>query len=112
VEYIHGTLIYLASQPQRPQQVRDAIANWSARHAEFDHAPDVVEVPPGKYDPSNPAMIVHLWFGNDVATDRAEADAAWATIQGLNLNWVQSGSKIEQGTDSTDPTTILQTRSF
>jgi hypothetical protein len=111
MEYIHGTLIYLASQPARPQQVRDAITSWAARHAEFDHAPDVVEVPPGKYDPVNPAMIVHLWFGNDVVTDRAESLNAWNTIQALSLAWVQPGSKIERGTD-TPTVQVFNTRTF
>lgn len=111
MEYIHGTLIYPASQPTRPQQVRSAINSWAARHAEFDSAPDVVEVPPGKYDPVNPSMIVHLWFGNDPVTDRAEANNAWTAIQGLNLNWVQPGSTIVQGTDI-GAGQILNTRSF
>lgn len=110
MEYIHGTLIYLASQPTRPQQVRDAIANWAPRHAQFDRAPDVNEIPIGKYSPTNPAMVVHLWFGNDPVTDRAEANNAWAAIMAQPLGWVQSGSKIEQGTDT--PQTIFQTRTF
>lgn len=112
MEYIHGMINFLVSQPQRPQQVRDAIANWAARHAQFDGAPDVISYPPGKYHPTFATMNIHLWFGNDVVTDRAEANAAWAAIQNLNLNWVQAGSMIVQGTDSTDPVTILQTRSF
>lgn len=99
MELISGILIYPASQPQRLTDVQTALTDWQARSQQLDAAPTVNAIPAGKYSPTNPAMAVLLWFGEDTVTDRAEADAAWARIQSLNLNWVQPGSWIRQSED-------------
>lgn len=112
MESIQGVLIYPAGQTQRPGQVRTAIQNWAAKHATLDSAPDVVEVPAGKYSPTNPAMLILLWFGSDPVADRAEADSAWAAISGLSLTWVQPGSWAHQIHDDANGVTVVQSRAW
>lgn len=116
MELISGILIYLPSQPTRPQQVRTALDKWAAKSGQLDSAPQVNNIPAGKYgpNPANPAMAVLVWFGTDSVVDRAEADSAWATIAGMDLSWVQPGSWIRQFhvDDATGAPTTINERLF
>jgi hypothetical protein len=92
-EQIRGNLVFTTNQ--RRTQAENFIGNWARR--EGFTAPAFEEVN-DKYGPG-PNLVVAMDFPT-----KADADAAWAQIDGFNPSFIVNGSMIQQITDLNDGT--------
>lgn len=104
MESITGVVV--CDTASRRTTVRNTLTRY-ARKVGLNDDPQFIDIDSNKYG-VGPTVLIMMWFGQAddpaqpfyMADAIVEADDAWATMTGINLNWVRPFSFMEQQSET------------